>query len=267
MPNPDDENLDFTEDENQDSAEGDLDAEEDAVEDAFDFDAEAAPDSAEDAEEEGEYAEEEEEEEEGAYAEEEEEGEEEEGEYAEEEEGEYAEEEAEGEEEEGDYEEEGEYAEEEESEEPEEAGIYDEEEEEVDQEALAEKRKKLLLILELVSLLFVCGGIIAGTFYGIDELYRYEVLGLGSPDWFYWAMLNVYLLSLMFIAYTIWKCRETGTAYRVFLAFALAGILSAVFCLLMELKRYEYDVNAKSGSQSAQLRPAAQFEPPDSLVV
>ncbi len=55
----------------------------------------------------------------------------------------------------------------------------------------------------------------------------------------------VYLIALGFIPYAIWKGRETSGIYTVFLALALAALLTATLCLWLEMGRYQFSVKAK----------------------
>jgi hypothetical protein len=55
----------------------------------------------------------------------------------------------------------------------------------------------------------------------------------------------IYLISLGLIPYGIWKNRKTTNVYVVILACALAAILTAIFCLWLELGRYKYHIKAK----------------------
>jgi len=133
----------------------------------------------------------------------------------------------------------------------------EEEEEEEDEGELVRKRKKLFLIVEIAGLAIVCIGMLAGTYFGIAEC---------QADRAFWGVLNAYVLSLVFIAYTLWKARETETPYRVMLAISLSAILTALFCLFLELKTYDYDINAETAKQHARLERPVQSGPPTMTV-
>ena len=55
----------------------------------------------------------------------------------------------------------------------------------------------------------------------------------------------IYLISIGLVFYGIWKDRETNTAYTVLLGCALIAVLTAVYCLWIELGRYHFNISAK----------------------
>jgi hypothetical protein len=55
----------------------------------------------------------------------------------------------------------------------------------------------------------------------------------------------VYLISIGFVGYGIWKNRETSSIYIVLLGCALIAILTALYCLWIELGRYDFNIRAK----------------------
>ncbi len=59
----------------------------------------------------------------------------------------------------------------------------------------------------------------------------------------------IYIIAVGFVPYGIWKGRETNTVYTVILGCALIAVLTAIYCLWMEVGRYEFQVNAKAASQ------------------
>ncbi len=105
---------------------------------------------------------------------------------------------------------------------------------ELEAEEESEEKNKQALHIEAAVIATVCVGILAGTFYSA-----------ASEGLFYCSMLSIYLLAISAIPYVLWKARETNTLYRVLLAIALAAILTAIMCMLSELKRYDYDIKAK----------------------
>jgi hypothetical protein len=54
-----------------------------------------------------------------------------------------------------------------------------------------------------------------------------------------------YLIAVGCIPYAIWKGRETNTTYTALLGCALIAVLTAVYCLVLELGRYDFNVKAK----------------------
>jgi hypothetical protein len=55
----------------------------------------------------------------------------------------------------------------------------------------------------------------------------------------------IYLIAVGFIPYGIWKGRATNTVFTVFLACALAAVLTGLYCLWLEIGRYQFDVKAR----------------------
>ncbi len=126
---------------------------------------------------------------------------------------------------------EGEPAEATEAEEPVE-GVEEEEEE--------EEPSKLPLYLEVAGLIVVPLVLLA--------MASKDLLGQGG-----WDVLSIwtalYIIGLGLIPYALWKSRETSTLYTVFLGCVLAGMLTGVYCLWMELGRYQYDINAQEAKR------------------
>ena len=127
----------------------------------------------------------------------------------------------------------------------------EDEAEEAESEEKPKPTSKLPLIVELVVFLGVCGGVLAWTYFEFAD----------SEGMFFWSILAIFLLGLVSIPFVLWKSRETCTPYRVMLALSLAAILTAAFCLFLELKTYDYDINAEGAKQRTQATPAAQFGP------
>lgn len=65
-----------------------------------------------------------------------------------------------------------------------------------------------------------------------------------SEGFLYWGVLNLYAIAMVLIPFAIWKTRKTSTPYNVMLAGALAAILTAIFCLWLELWAYDLDIKA-----------------------
>ena len=55
----------------------------------------------------------------------------------------------------------------------------------------------------------------------------------------------VYLISVALLIYLMWRGRETNTVYTVILGCASIAILTALYCLWLELGRYHLDVKAR----------------------
>jgi len=101
---------------------------------------------------------------------------------------------------------------------------------------------KLPMYLEIAGL--VCIPLMILALWWLDYLYPSTAL---------------YLFGLCLIPYGIWKGRETNTVYTVFLGCVLAAILTALYCLWMELGRYQFDIKARDAKQRVgMLQP---FEP------
>ena len=63
----------------------------------------------------------------------------------------------------------------------------------------------------------------------------------------------IFLAALVLVGVGIWVGRETNSVYTVILACALVAVLTAVYCLLLELGRYNMDVKARSAKQHASI--------------
>ena len=59
----------------------------------------------------------------------------------------------------------------------------------------------------------------------------------------------VYIIALGYIPLALWMGRKTNTVYVVFLGCVLAAVLTAVYCLWMELGRYKFDIKAQEAKQ------------------
>ncbi len=127
---------------------------------------------------------------------------------------------------------EGEPAEAAEAEKPAE-GIEKEEEEE------EEEPSKLPLYLEIAALIFVPLILLAMASKDLG-LANWDVLSI-------WTAL--YLIGLGLISYALWKSRATSTLFTVFLGCVLAAMLTGVYCLWIELGRYQYDINAQEAKR------------------
>lgn len=59
----------------------------------------------------------------------------------------------------------------------------------------------------------------------------------------------VYVIAVGFIPYGIWKGRATNTVYTVILGCTLAAVLTAIYCLWLEVGRYQFDIKAREAKQ------------------
>ena len=59
----------------------------------------------------------------------------------------------------------------------------------------------------------------------------------------------IYIISVGFVPYGIWKGRKTSTVFTVILGCALVAILTAVYCLWLELVSYRLDIKAQDAKQ------------------
>jgi len=78
-----------------------------------------------------------------------------------------------------------------------------------------------------------------------------------------WTAL--YLIGLCAIPFVIWKARRTSTIFTVFLGCILTALLTANYCLWMELRRYHFDLKAQEAKQRVGLLklegPARSLDP------
>jgi hypothetical protein len=70
------------------------------------------------------------------------------------------------------------------------------------------------------------------------------LVALATVQFIYFATA-LYLLSAGFVGYGIWRGRATGTIYTVLLGCAVIAILTALYCLWIELGRYQFNIRAK----------------------
>jgi hypothetical protein len=70
-----------------------------------------------------------------------------------------------------------------------------------------------------------------------------DLLGVGLNVLSIWTAL--YVIGLCLIAYILWMSRRSNTVYTVFLGCVLAAMLTASYCLWMELMKYQFDLNAR----------------------
>jgi hypothetical protein len=66
----------------------------------------------------------------------------------------------------------------------------------------------------------------------------------------------LYVICLGLIGFGLWMERKTNTISIVFLGCALAAILTAVYCIWIELRRYNFDIRAREAKErSAMTQP------------
>ena len=58
-----------------------------------------------------------------------------------------------------------------------------------------------------------------------------------------------YLIAVGFVPYGLWKGRKTSTVFTVILGCALVAILTALYCLWLELGTYQFDLKAQDAKQ------------------
>ncbi len=59
----------------------------------------------------------------------------------------------------------------------------------------------------------------------------------------------LYAISVGFIPYGIWQGRKTNTVYTVILGCTLVAVLTAIYCLWLEVGRYRFDIKAQNAKQ------------------
>ena len=82
------------------------------------------------------------------------------------------------------------------------------------------------------------------------------VLALVFLQFIYFGMA-IYAISVGLVLYGIWKERETNTVYTALLGCALIAVLTAVYCLWIELGRYQFDISAK---RQASVSSSSRFD-------
>jgi hypothetical protein len=71
----------------------------------------------------------------------------------------------------------------------------------------------------------------------------------------------LYVIALGLIPFGIWKGGEAQNIYTVILGCALAAILTAAYCMWIELGRYDLDIKARGAKQRVAMSPIRQFGP------
>jgi hypothetical protein len=74
------------------------------------------------------------------------------------------------------------------------------------------------------------------------------LLGVAAIGFIFYATA-IYGFSLVAIAFTLWKGRKSNSLYVTILGFALAALLTGIYCLWLELAAYQLDIRAR------QMRP------------
>ncbi|MEN6407311.1 MAG: hypothetical protein ABFC77_12675 [Thermoguttaceae bacterium] len=92
----------------------------------------------------------------------------------------------------------------------------------------------------------------------LSSVWEYGGLGLGvvvllAIGWLHLVYFStaIYVISVGLVGYGIWKGRRTNSIFTVFLACALLAVLTAVYCLWLELGRYQFEVKAKNARRAA----------------
>ncbi|MEN6451010.1 MAG: hypothetical protein ABFC96_11005 [Thermoguttaceae bacterium] len=120
------------------------------------------------------------------------------------------------------------------------AAAEDDEEEEIEP-------SKLPLFLEVLALIVVPLGLLA--------LASNDILGKGGLGLLsIWTAL--YFIGLGLVGYALWKSRATSDLYTVFLGCVVAGLLTGVYILWMELAiNYKFDISAQQAKKVSVLLP------------
>ncbi len=71
---------------------------------------------------------------------------------------------------------------------------------------------------------------------------------------------TIFLIGISFIPYGIWKGRKSNTVFTVFLGCTLAALLTAAYCLWMEMGRYHFDFKAQEAKQRVGMLPPIERE-------
>jgi hypothetical protein len=78
---------------------------------------------------------------------------------------------------------------------------------------------------------------------------------------------GIYLVLMAVLAFALWKTRrvwttpEVSAPFTLMIVVSLAALLTAVYCLGLELARYDWDQKAKKAKQPAVVTSAAQLGP------
>jgi hypothetical protein len=86
------------------------------------------------------------------------------------------------------------------------------------------------------------------------------LLGIAAMHFLYFSTA-LYVIALGLIPYGIWKTGETSNVYTVILGCALAAVLTAAYCLWIELERYDLDIKARTAKQRIGMVQGLQFGP------
>ena len=86
--------------------------------------------------------------------------------------------------------------------------------------------------------------------YGGIGLGVFVLLALGWLNLFYFSTA-LYTISIGLVGYGIWKGRATNNIYTMFMACALLAVLTAVYCLWLELGRYQFEIKPKHAGRAA----------------
>ncbi|MCD4728555.1 MAG: hypothetical protein K8R46_12890, partial [Pirellulales bacterium] len=115
----------------------------------------------------------------------------------------------------------------EETEEGEEEKAEESEKEEAEKEA-----GKLPLVVELAGVIGAPAVLLA--------LFWFEIIFFSTA---------IFLIGISFIPYGIWKGRKSNTVFTVFLGCTLAALMTAAYCLWVEMGRYRFDFKAHEAKQ------------------
>jgi len=122
--------------------------------------------------------------------------------------------------------------------EAEEAEVKAEETEEGEEEEAEKKPGKLPLYWELAGVIGVPVVLLA--------LFWFKIIFFST---------TIFLIGVGFIPYGLWRGRRSNTVFTVFLGCTLAALLTAAYCLWMELGRYQFDLKAQEAKQRVGMSP------------
>ena len=66
---------------------------------------------------------------------------------------------------------------------------------------------------------------------------------------------TIFLIGIGLIPYGLWRGRKSNTVFMVFLACTLAALLTAAYCLWLEMGRYQFDFKAQEAKQRVGMLP------------
>jgi len=74
------------------------------------------------------------------------------------------------------------------------------------------------------------------------------ILGLGWRGIMYLSTA-LFIVSIGLVCYALWRCRQSSGIETVLLGCALVAVLTALYCLWLEMGRYGFDIKARDSKQ------------------